>query len=92
MSKIAKALEKAKKIGGRARVVERNGFTLDYGMHTVRFGKKSALAKTMKTIREKEQEKLKFVELGRSFYFLEKYGDPHWTVAPTGIKGITKGT
>ncbi len=85
-------LEKSNKVGGRAKVVERDGFTLDYGMHTVRFGKKSALAKTLKTIREKEEEKIKFVELGKSFYFLEKYGDPQWTVAPTGIKGITKGT
>lgn len=85
-------LEKAKMIGGRAKVVEKNGFTLDYGIHTVRFGKKSALAKTLETIREKGQDKIEFKELGRSYYFLEKHGDPQWTVAPTGLKGITKGT
>jgi phytoene dehydrogenase-like protein len=85
-------LEKAKKTGGRAKVVEKNGFTMDYGMHTVRFGRKSALAKTLETIREKGQEKFEFTEFGRSYYFLEKYGDPKWTVAPTGLKGITKGT
>ena len=43
-------LEKAKIIGGRARVIEKQGFVLDYGIHTVRFGKKSALAKTLKRI------------------------------------------
>jgi len=31
-------LEKAKEIGGRAIVVEKEGFKLDFGIHMIRFG------------------------------------------------------
>ena len=53
-------LEKANTIGGRAKVIEKNGFTLDYGIHTVRFGKKSALADTLYTIKDKSENIIKF--------------------------------
>ena len=39
-------LEKSSKIGGRARVIKKDGFLLDYGPHPVRFGPKSALGQT----------------------------------------------
>jgi len=84
-------LEKANEIGGRAKVVEKNGFTLDYGIHTVRFGKKSALAKTLETIRASDQDPILFKELGTSYFFLEGAERSRWTVFPTGISGITKG-
>ena len=37
-------LEKSKAAGGRARVSQRDGFTVDYGIHLVRFGPRSALS------------------------------------------------
>ncbi|MHA1146740.1 MAG: phytoene desaturase family protein [Promethearchaeota archaeon] len=84
-------LEKTNSIGGRAKVVEKDGFTLDYGIHTVRFGKKSALAKTLSEIKDKNQESVDFKELETSFYYLESKKTPHWEVLPTGLSGITKG-
>jgi len=84
-------LEKSKQIGGRARVMEKKGFTLDYGIHMVRFGKKSALAKTLKTIKVKNQKTIKFKEIGISYYYLETEGDTHWEVLPLGLTGATKG-
>lgn len=84
-------LEKTYQLGGRAKVVEQEGFILDYGIHTVRFGKKSALAKTLETIRESGQKSIEFKELGTSFFFLESIDPPQWEVLPTGLSGITKG-
>jgi len=85
-------LEKAKSIGGRAKVIEKNGFVLDYGIHTIRFGKKSSLAKTLKTIKTDDQDLIEYRELGLSYFFLESDNETHWTVFPSGISGITKGT
>ncbi|MHA1294149.1 MAG: phytoene desaturase family protein [Promethearchaeota archaeon] len=84
-------LEKRKNVGGRALVIKRDGFILDYGIHTVRFGKKSSLAKTLKKIKEKKDSKIKFKELGTSYFYLESGDNPHWEVLPTGLTGITKG-
>ncbi len=39
--------ERNERIGGRAFLLERDGFTLDNGVHCVRFGPESALAKIM---------------------------------------------
>lgn len=83
-------LEKASEIGGRARVSEKGGYILDYGIHTVRFGKRSSLAKTLKSIKDKQQDSIEFKELGTSYFYLEE-GNPHWEVLPTGLTGITKG-
>ena len=85
-------LEKAKSIGGRAKVIEKNGFVLDYGIHTIRFGKKSSLARTLRTIKKADQDLIDYKELGLSYFFLETTDEPHWTVFPSGISGITKGT
>ena len=84
-------LEKTNSIGGRAKVIEKEGFTLDYGIHTVRFGKRSALAGTLSEISNNRQELMDFRELGTSFYFLESDENDHWEVLPTGLSGITKG-
>ncbi|MHA1757582.1 MAG: phytoene desaturase family protein [Promethearchaeota archaeon] len=84
-------LEKLKNLGGRAKVVEKNGFTLDYGIHTVRFGKKSSLAKTLNKIRNINIPPIKYVELGTSYFYLESERDSHWEIMPTGLSGITKG-
>jgi phytoene dehydrogenase-like protein len=93
-------LEKSQNIGGRAQVVEKDGFILDYGIHTVRFGEKSTLAKTLETIRTPEQEPIIFKQLGMSYYYLEKTEIeeekkktlPRWEIFPIGISGITKGS
>lgn len=37
-------LEKTGKIGGRAQLWEKNGFTADYGIHLIRYGRKSAVS------------------------------------------------
>ena len=39
-------LEKSKTVGGRALVVKQKGYTLDYGIHMIRSGRRSALGKT----------------------------------------------
>lgn len=89
-------LEKSQKIGGRAQVVEKSGHILDYGIHVVRFGRKSAIAKTLEAIRDPSQEPIKFHALGISYYFLEKMENeegelPRWEVFPSGLKEIRKG-
>lgn len=56
-------LEKSPRIGGRAFLWEKDGFIVDYGVHLVRFGPHSSLAKVMNHI----GEKIKFVKLGKSF-------------------------
>jgi len=56
-------LEKAPRIGGRAFLWEKDGFIVDYGVHLVRFGPYSSLAKVMNHI----GEKIEFVKLGKSF-------------------------
>ncbi len=84
-------LEKANILGGRARVIEKEGYRLDFGIHTVRFGKKSALAKTLETIRNKEQNPVEFQELNTSYFFLESKKPSHWEILPTGLSGMTKG-
>ncbi|MHA1733751.1 MAG: phytoene desaturase family protein [Promethearchaeota archaeon] len=82
--------EKRKRVGGRAQVEERDGFTLDMGIHLVRFGAKSSLAKTLEEVRG-NQAKLKFKDIGLSFVYNgdENQSKP-WEVFPTGIKGILK--
>jgi phytoene dehydrogenase-like protein len=42
--------EKARAVGGRSMVVERDGFTLDYGIHYVRFGEHGRMAAAMRAM------------------------------------------
>ncbi len=86
-------LEQSNAIGGRARVVEKDGFTLDWGIHTIRFGSKSSLAKTLETISEAHQAPIIYEQLGIGRFFLDTSdaGTPHWELFPTSIKSIFKG-
>jgi len=42
--------EAHREVGGRARVTERDGFSLDFGIHLVRSGQRGPLAKTFRSI------------------------------------------
>ena len=70
-------VEKDKKIGGRARVVDRNGFKLDFGPHPVRFGPKSALGTSLNEI----NNPINFIKPGNSWAFLD---DGTKTIFPSG--------
>ncbi len=43
-------LEKNARLGGRAKVDNKNGFILDYGIHLIRFGPNSAISKTCRML------------------------------------------
>lgn len=62
-------LEKTKTLGGRAQILERDGFLFDYGIHLVRFGPKSAIAEVMKHIKRP----VSFHDIGTS-YVLDEDG------------------
>ncbi|MHA1343463.1 MAG: NAD(P)-binding protein, partial [Promethearchaeota archaeon] len=77
-------LEKAKEIGGRARVTDIDGFKLDLGAHPIRFGPDSALAKSLNEI-GKPQE---FLKPGTFWAFLD---DGTKTILPAGgLKQVKK--
>jgi phytoene dehydrogenase-like protein len=77
-------LEKHKKIGGRARVVIKDSYKLDFGPHPVRFGRKSAIAKTLQDVGIND---VKFIDPGLMYVYL-KNGEKH--VFPSGIWGYVK--
>lgn len=56
-------LEKLARVGGRAFLWEKDGWTVDHGIHLIRFGPRSALAKVFMHL----GRPLEFVDLGRSF-------------------------
>lgn len=70
-------LEKAKEIGGRARVIDINGFKRDFGPHPVRFGPKSALGASLNEI----NKSINFIKSGTSWAFLD---DGTKTIFPSG--------
>ncbi|MFO8018685.1 MAG: FAD-dependent oxidoreductase [Promethearchaeia archaeon] len=70
-------LEKDREIGGRARVVNIDGFKLDYGAHPIRFGPNSALAKSLNEI----EKPIEFIEPGK-FWVVMKDGTK--TIYPSG--------
>jgi phytoene dehydrogenase-like protein len=72
-------LEKSSRIGGRAAVVKKDGYTLDYGIHLVRFGPHSALAETCRRL----GREIEFIPLGTSYVQDE---DGVVKVFPTGPK------
>lgn len=76
-------LEQSEHIGGRSFVHTRDGFTLDNGIHLVRFGKKSAVAKVMRHI----GHGIGFVPLGPS-YLVDGRND--FILFPTGPSGFLK--
>ncbi|MHA1792083.1 MAG: phytoene desaturase family protein [Promethearchaeota archaeon] len=77
-------LEKEPFIGGRARVVEKNGFKLDWGPHPVRFGMNSPIARTMKDIGVND---IKWLKPKFSHAWLS---DGKKTIFPSGLMGILK--
>lgn len=74
-------LEKSSRTGGRAAVVEKEGFTVDYGIHVVRFGPHSALAETCRRV----GREVEFLELGDSYV---RDCDGLVKVFPTGPKAF----
>jgi phytoene dehydrogenase-like protein len=76
-------LEKTRTLGGRARVIENDGFLLDYGGHPVRHGDNSPLAESLK-------------ELGISVNFIKPgpvqvlLKDGTLALYPSGVKSILK--
>ncbi len=60
-------LEKSGSLGGRARVIEKEGFKLDYGIHLIRFGPESALGASLLEV----GKSIRFIKPGKSWAFLQ---------------------
>ncbi len=58
-------LEKTEHVGGRAFVWEKDGFKVDYGLHLIRFGPESAIARTFR----KMGYEIQFNKLGTSYLY-----------------------
>lgn len=69
--------------GGRALLLERDGYVMDYGVHLTRFGPESALAKIMRHI----GREVSFTRLGDS-YLIDQNGKK--VLFPTSPGGIFK--
>ena len=72
-------LEKGARLGGRAAVVKRKGFLVDYGIHLIRFGPESAVSKTCRQL----GHEIEYNSLGTSWV---KDVDGKIKVFPTGPK------
>jgi phytoene dehydrogenase-like protein len=75
--------EKNSTVGGRASLLERDGFLFDYGVHLTRFGPVSAVASIMRYIGREVQ----YREMGRSFVI---DFDGRMKLFPTSPGGIFK--
>ena len=76
-------IEKNSFPGGRAFMLERDGYVMDYGVHLTRFGPVSALAKIMKRI----GNEVSFRKLGTS-YVINQRGE--MVIFPTSPGGVFK--
>ena len=77
-------LEKTGLVGGRGRVLVKDGFKLDYGIHPIRFGRKSAIAQTCREV----GTEIDFITPGLLYIYL-KNGEEH--IFPSGsIRAILK--
>ncbi len=56
-------LEQTKEVGGRARLMKKDGYTIDYGIHLIRFGPKSAISRICQHL----GRAVKYVDLGKSY-------------------------
>ncbi len=74
--------EKSRIVGGRAFLLEKGGFVLDYGIHLTRFGPKSAVAAIMK----RTGHEVRFRKLGASFV----HDGGRMKLFPTSPGGIFK--
>lgn len=70
-------LERSGHIGGRAYVWEKDGFLVDYGIHLIRYGPESAIAKTFRRL----GYRIKFKKPGTSYL----YEDSKKYIFPTGV-------
>ncbi len=70
-------LEKTNEIGGRAKLVEKDGFKLDFGAHPIRFGPKSDLGKSLEEI----GKLVEFIKPGKVLAFLD---DGSISIYPSG--------
>ncbi len=73
--------EKKRTVGGRAFLLERDGFILDYGVHLTRFGPASSLAKIMRYL----GSEVAFQPMGKS-YLMDTDGE--MKLFPTSPAGI----
>lgn len=83
-------VEKSAKRGGRAHYIVRDDYTLDYGIHAIRYGKKSALAQSLREV----GKHVEFLEpLGKSYIYdsttIGKDTKP-FVIFPTGMGGFLK--
>lgn len=76
-------VESTDRPGGRAQVIRRDDFTVDYGIHLIRFGPESAIAKICKHI----GHKVEFIPLGKSYV---KDEDGKIKLFPTGPGGFLR--
>jgi len=76
-------LEKTGKLGGRAQIWEKDGFTVDYGIHGIRYGPKSAISKTCREL----GVEIPYVSLGPSYV---KDEDGKVKIFPTGPVGFLR--
>lgn len=60
-------VEKNQTIGGRAHVISKDGFKIDYGLHVNRFGKQSKCNEVMRKL----NKKFEFLHLGKPVVFYE---------------------
>jgi len=74
-------LERAEKIGGRAHLWKKDGWTVDYGIHLIRFGPESAISKICRHL----GHRVEYIPLGKSFVYDE---DDKIKVFPTGPGGF----
>ena len=83
-------VEKSSKRGGRAQFIVRDGYTLDYGIHAIRYGKKSALAQSLRDV----DKHVEFLEpSGKSYIYNSTTVGKHikpFVMFPTGVGGFLK--
>ncbi len=74
-------LEKSARLGGRAAVVKKKGFEVDYGIHLIRFGPNSAISQTCRQL----GHEVEYAQLGTSWVMDV---DGKLKVFPTGPKAF----
>ncbi|UCD85132.1 MAG: NAD(P)/FAD-dependent oxidoreductase, partial [Deltaproteobacteria bacterium] len=74
-------LEQTKEVGGRALLQKRDGYTVEYGIHLIRFGPKSAISRICRHL----GHEVKYADLGKSYL---KDEDGKVKVFPTSPGGF----
>lgn len=76
-------LESTAILGGRAQVVKKDGYTVDYGIHLIRFGPESAISKICRHL----GHEVRYIPLGKSYV---KDEDGRVKLFPTGPAGFLR--